>query len=800
MNFLSRQKLRSGSRRTTARSASAPAEVELLEVRQLLTTTPNLLTPTGTFTDPTPEFTWESVDNAESYDLWITSLETYETSLVVRGITDTRYEAAQGEISQGNLRVWVRANLAGGGTSSWSPAATIRNQAAPTLLGPIGVGSNNLVADSTPEITWASGTKAQRFQIWLSDLTAKARAEADTAAAGSTDPISVSEYATVYTLQNRVPLVDQNGDPVLDQFGDQRLEEVRSIVLPQDADGLIIPRAITFDPSAAIDLSNDQITWQAHGLNTGDLVEYNHGGGSEVGGLADDQRYYSIRIDNDTIQLAASATDALQQTPLDLTSNGTGTLHRLTDVVDERELGTGRYRIWMRTIDQSGRTTSWSSALTFDVGPAPENLSPANPSIFRSPKLEWDSVARATHYEVTVNRRGEPGSPIFRRTVAADPIAERQSTFIIQSQAGTPIVDVASTDGEVLASERAAMDADGNEVKYPLAWGEYTFWVRAINQGESGEGIPRVTGAWASSDFATVRDGNQEVLAPDVTAPVPDQGFVTSARPTIEWSTVHGAARYEVLVHKFNSRPPFLEANSTSTSYTFTENLPSGDYTVWVRALDPRGNASPWSDPYYFTASGGRPVVTSPSAGEAVLFPTFTWIGIPEAVSYEVWVSYDGVDFTFVNVDGITGTSFRPNDPSDPNSQPFEDGDYRIWVRALYTDGTYSPWSVPVSFRGGTAMNDGDRDDRLVMLASVDGQAGEPTSAAVQSQNVAEPVPQAEHVAAPAGATDPGIAPVDVAQAQPIVGASDSGAELPEDLVTKIAERCVESEWWEETV
>lgn len=793
MSFLSRQKIRSGSRRTT--TLSAPAEVETLELRQLLTTTPNLLTPVGTFTDATPQFTWEAVDNADSYDLWITSLETYETALVVRGITDTSYTPAQGDLAQGSLRVWVRANLSGGGTSSWSPASDINNQAAPTLEGPVGTGSNNLVADSTPEIDWTSASAAHRFQIWVSDLTAKARAEADAAAAGSTDPVSTSEYATVYTVQNRVPLIDQNGDPVLDEFGDPRLKEVRSLVLPQDASTVVIPRAITFDPAAAIDLSSDQITWTEHGLNTGDLIEYSHGGGTEVTGLSHEQRYYAIRVDADTIQLAATATEALQQSPVDLSATGSGTLHQLTVVAEERTLETGRYRIWMRTIDQSGRASAWSSPITFDIGARPDNLTPANPSIFRSPKLEWDSVDRATHYEVTVNRRGEPGTPIFRRTIAADPVTDRQSTYIIQSVAGTPIVDAASTDGEVLDSERAQLDSDGNEVKYQLAWGEYTFWVRAINQGDAGESIPRVTGAWAHSDFATVRDGNQEVLAPDVIGPVPDQGFVTSPRPTIEWTTVHGAARYEVLVHKFNARPPFLEANSNSTSYTFADDIPAGDYTIWVRALDPRGNASPWSDPYYITASGGRPVVTSPSAGEAVLFPTFTWIGIPEAVSYEVWVSYDGVDFTFVNVDGITGTSFQPNDPSDPNSQPFDTGDYRIWVRALYADGSSSPWSAPVSFEGGTAMKDAVDDQSPVMLAGIKVRPAPQESAASY-----ESAPRAEDVTAPVEEDESAVAPTIVPQGRLSLMAASEQTPLPEDLVTKIAEECVDSEWWEQSV
>ena len=103
MNFPSRPKTR--ARRNVI--SPAPAEVDTLESRLLLTT-PDVLAPIGTVTDSTPEFRWEAVDNALSYDLWITSLETFETVLVERGITDTKYIPADGALSQGRIRIWVK--------------------------------------------------------------------------------------------------------------------------------------------------------------------------------------------------------------------------------------------------------------------------------------------------------------------------------------------------------------------------------------------------------------------------------------------------------------------------------------------------------------------------------------------------------------------------------------------------------------------------------------------------------------------------------------------------------------------
>lgn len=686
MNFPSRPKIRAGFRRH--QSVCGPAEVETLENRLLLATTPNLLTPTGTVTEPAPRFTWEAVDNAESYDLWITSLESYETILVERGITATEFTPAEGDLSLGKIRTWVRANLAGGGVSDWSPASEAVMKAAPTLTGPVGQGARLLTSDNTPEITWTSSTLASRFQIWVTDLTAKAAAE--TAAAGQ--PVDVSVHSQQYNVANLTPELDANGDPVLDANGDPVLQEIRSFVIPEDP---------TNPDSAA------------------------------------------------------------------------------------RELPLGRYRIWILAVDQSGGVTNWSAPRTFDVGPKPVDLAPDAPAFGESPPLMWDAVDRATHYEVFVAQTGGP-SPYFRRTIPATANATRETTQVVQSVAGTPIVD--NNNGVVESKEVPRLDANGNEIPFPLPKGSYTLWVRAIYMAD---GEPTVYGAWSDAT------GFSTLAGPVITAPVPDQGIVTAARPTIEWTKIQGAARYEVLVHKFNSRPPYLEANSSSTSYTFTEDLTAGDYTIWVRAVDTRGEFSPWSAPYAITTAGGRPVVTSvgeAEVGDPVAFPTFTWIAVPDAVTYDVFVSHDGVEFNFIDVTGITGTSYQPNDPDDPLALPLPDGDYRVWVRAVFADGTTSPWSVPYSFRGGIASLQSQPSDAEPLLASVEASlTSEPKHAPVtevRRPDDSTPVDETDEFA------EPDFEPP--APTRDEVARLTAPESLPAEILTEIAKHCVETEWWED--
>ena len=689
MNFTSRSKTRSATHRR--HQVSSAAEIETFEARLLLTT-PDILTPTGTIADTTPEITWEAVDDAESYDLWVTSLETYETVLVETGIVGTSFTPAT-ELSLGRIRIWARANLVGGAMSAWSPASEAIILSAPVVTGPAGQGPRHLTGDSTPEITWTAGTAASRFQIWVTDLTAKVNAEAAAEAAGLTEPVDSSMYAQQYSVDNLTPALDVNEDPVLDANGNPVYQEVRSFVLTQD--------------------------------------------------------------------------------PNDPTSS-------------ERELATGRYRIWIRSIDLSGRISSWSAAYSFDVGAMPQNLWPNAPSFGDSPTLSWDSVNGATHYEVYVSRPGIAG-PFFRYTLPATANAVTHSTQILQSQAGTPVVD--NGDDVLTAGETLRLDADGSPIPYLLANGDYDFWVRAVNKGE---GLPNVYGVWSSTtSFSTL-------VGPTITAPVADQGFVTAAQPTVEWTPIHGTARYEILVHKFSSRPPFLEATSTSTTYTFAEALPQGQYTIWVRAVDTRGDFSPWSDPYAITASGGRPVVTSPTETEVVDFPNFTWVAVEAAASYEIWVSQLGVDFTFINVEGITGTSYMPIDLGDPNSVPLTDGDYRVWVRAIFADGTRGPWSNPVTFVGGIVVDAGETENPVELLAGVDIGLTTPEVAQV-TRWVPEDLPSQQ----PMESIDTGNTPdggpesdqVDDRAAMMIENAAANA--LPSDVLTHIAQECVDREWWD---
>lgn len=102
-----------------------------------------------------------------------------------------------------------------------------------------------------------------------------------------------------------------------------------------DNDGLLFDEfKISFDAtsSSVVSTSSETITHTDHGFVTGDSVKYFKGViGSAIGGLVEGTEYFVIRMDNNILKLAASYSNAISGTPIDITSVASaGTAHILT--------------------------------------------------------------------------------------------------------------------------------------------------------------------------------------------------------------------------------------------------------------------------------------------------------------------------------------------------------------------------------------------------------------------------------------------------------------------------------------
>jgi len=109
-------------------------------------------------------------------------------------------------------------------------------------------------------------------------------------------------------------------------YGDAR-NVLRTSVTVRDSGSAAV--SIVFNAATSVNDVLETITYVNHGFATQDAVVYRTNGGTVVGGLSDLNTYYIYKVDNDTIKLATSASNALGALTINLT-DGVGSNHTLT--------------------------------------------------------------------------------------------------------------------------------------------------------------------------------------------------------------------------------------------------------------------------------------------------------------------------------------------------------------------------------------------------------------------------------------------------------------------------------------
>ena len=200
----------------------------------------------------------------------------------------------------------------------------------------------------------------------------------------------------------------------------------------------------------------------------------------------------------------------------------------------------GRYRVWVRGLAADGADGAWSASQDFVAVQVPAITSGLNPTFDTAPTVAWTAVPGAASYEVYVLSINGNFKALHQKNIA------------------------------------------GTTFTWPtLPAGPYRYWVRT-------------TGATIWSNPVDIdTSGRTNVLTPI--------GSTTAVRPVISWRPVDEAVRYELWVNRLGVQDKIIyQTGLTSTSFTPTFNLPSGNYRVWVRAVSSTLTA-PWSVPVDFT-------------------------------------------------------------------------------------------------------------------------------------------------------------------------------------------------------
>ena len=314
-------------------------------------------------------------------------------------------------------------------------------------------------------------------------------------------------------------------------------------------------------------------------------------------------------------------------------STVTGTSYTNTSYIENGNT----YYYKVRALDANGTAGAWSSVVSVTYKqtlPAP-SVTGGNDSQGR-PTLKWNAVSGAAKYEV-YRARSKDGDYI------------KYSTVTGTSYTNTSYIENGNT---------------------------YYYKVRALKSDGT-------AGAWSSIVSVTYK---QTLPAPTVTGGNDAQG-----RPTLTWKAVSGAAKYEVYRARSKDGTYTKYSTTTGTAYTNSSYLTSGTtYYYKVRALGANGNAGPYSAVVSVTC---RLKLTAPSVtggNDAQGRPTLKWNAVSGAAKYEVYRARS-MNGDYVKYSTVTGTSYT-------NTSYLANGTtYYYKVRALGSDGSYGPYSTPVS-------------------------------------------------------------------------------------------------------
>ncbi|MFO0428584.1 MAG: GEVED domain-containing protein, partial [Planctomyces sp.] len=333
-----------------------------------------------------------------------------------------------------------------------------------------------------------------------------------------------------------------------------------------------------------------------------------------------------------------------------------------TSLTSTKDFGVGTYVVQVRTYSRTDNpataadereVSDWSLPRTFRVTTAPAIIGPSGRTADSTPTLTWQAVLGAQSYEVSINSDTfgimdvvtasglrslsytvTAGLPIGRyswKVRAAGPsgvmsaystigrfeiVAPPSFTSVItQTLDSTPTLSWTSLAGMLKGNPAGAASyelviydtrADNSVIREAfrrtgilgtsftvptaLTVGKHRAIVKATTFGLPGAtGAPTVTDDSAPLDFYVITD------RPVVAA----IGTTTDTTPTISWTPVNGATRYNLRITTGTTPDSGIvrQANAVNgLSYTVPTALARGTYRVWVQAISSTtGVAGAWS-------------------------------------------------------------------------------------------------------------------------------------------------------------------------------------------------------------
>ena len=425
--------------------------------------------------------------------------------------------------------------------------------------------------DSNPTLSWAPVEGAEKYEVWLTQVTDNAgQVFHDEDVFGTTLTIPTSLALATHRMWVRA--IDSQG-----------LKGPWSA--PSTFD--VSPEAQLLSPTVATVDSSPQFTWTpVSGADTYDLV----------------------------------VQDALGQEifrATDLTS---------TSYSSDITLAGGQHTVWVRA-KNAEVTGQWADGVNFQISGAPQVIGPASTSILASPMLEWTDTG-AAEYRVWVNDITGSSSKLMETTVdgtsflltnglqeghryrywvqgidgktnsawsapqtftvattttvvaKAASLASNQPTIEWDAFPGATHYDlwISDSDGLFLRDR----DVTGTSFTFDSAIhdGDYRVWVKPVGLNASGK--------WSTASKFSLGGLATPVL--NSVAPTTDR------TPTITWTQDSAADVTEIWINHDGVTNRIVHETAVSgSSFTPSFNFAPGNYTVWIRSGSLNGLLSAWS-------------------------------------------------------------------------------------------------------------------------------------------------------------------------------------------------------------
>lgn len=314
-----------------------------------------------------------------------------------------------------------------------------------------------------------------------------------------------------------------------------------------------------------------------------------------------------------------------------------------------------------------------------------------------------------THYRMAVQRRTDQGSATL--SIASDSVgtdvagnqidfgASSTATYRLTESAPVILRPTGVVSGHEFHLEwQPTWQATGYQHEIIRLGAESTVWAsgRTSSLGfpiwGSSEDLPIGDyRAWVRAEFSDQTFGlwgSQAFTVSEAVSGIHIDSNVSVDRPTITFDEVTGATSYQIFASNFTSGASgYIDTVVSTNEWSASEDLPTGRYGFWVRAIGEDGFTANWSQSFVYDV---YPEL-EPLNATIQQRPVLQWNEVTGAATYEIYVSGGG---SVVNESGLTSTSFTlPNDAVVSN--------YRAWVRGVTSEGKQGPWSPLMKFSGG---------------------------------------------------------------------------------------------------